>query len=96
MLKIILLVVALNISGCGIIMAPMFFDYDPFSGKVQRYCPVEKKKVWIDSQSVSTTCDGNWSCPELFTPRRCTKCTTSYKDDQGHVWSDKPETEILI
>lgn len=76
-------------------MAIMCFD-DPDCPKQYRYCPIEKKQVHVSRNSESTVCDKvTWSCPELLMPRQCTWCTTTFTDDQGHVWSPKKFKEVV-
>lgn len=71
------------------------FD-DPDCPRQYFYCPIEHKKVVVHRQNVSTTCDGKiFLCPEFLTDRNCQMCATTYKDDQGHIWSTKPFKEII-
>lgn len=92
-MKIMTLIALVLLCGCNP-MTVICFD-DPDCPRQYYYCPIENKKVHVNRGNISSECEPEVClCPEIFNPRTCEWCTTTYKDDQGHTWSTKPKKEI--
>lgn len=90
---ILILLTSLCLSGCNPLT--VLCGDDPDCPRQYFYCPIEKKKVHVKYYNQVENCGDPCMCPEIFTPRNCHWCTTTYTDDQRHSWTSKPSKKVI-